>query len=174
MPRVVFVAGMDESGRDTITDMVVEGYRKNIVKIRHIKLKEFGADILKDALSIEMGKARDNFYKGIESKISSALKVGFSIIVEGPLTLKTEDGYLPLVPKRFFESFSPDIFVLFEVPAGKEANKVDMTQQEINRSYAAMYASLAGSPLKIIEVRKGGVKKAIKDFTNVIGSFLGR
>jgi len=48
----------------------------------------------------------------------------------------------------------------------------DPTQQQVNRAYAAMYASLGGSLLKIIEVGRGRVKDALKESSNVLLSVL--
>jgi adenylate kinase len=174
MPIIVFAAGMRESGRDSIVDMVLRGSRNNLQKHSHVRLNDTKIRKIKGMISSDLERARDEFYHGIEGEVSSRLKTGTNIIVDGPLTLKTEDGYLPLVPKEFFESFEPDVFVVFEVKKERSAPDIDWTQQEVNRSYAEMYASLAGSPLKIIKVGKGEVKVALREFTKVMESFLGK
>ena len=152
--------------------MVLEGSRKTLQEHVHLKFKDFGIGKFKRMISDDMVKAREGFCSKVEGKISDALKSGTSVVVEGPLTVNTPEGYFPLVPKEFFESFSPEVFVIFELP-GKNT-KVDILQQEVDRTYSEMYASLAGSPLKIIEVGSNDVKSAIKDFRKVMVSFLGK
>ena len=115
-----------------------------------------------------------NHHNDIEKKISNAIKSGSNVIVIGPLTIKTHEGYLPLVPRRFFTTFKPEIFMLFEVPKtnSKTDDIFDWTQQEINRSYASMYAALGNSLLNIIPVGKGSVKDAIRECTRTIEYFV--
>jgi adenylate kinase len=173
MPRIIFVSGMDETGSSSILEMVLEGSRKRLSKHIRLGFERRELDKLKGMIVDDSKKVLSSLFKKIESQASAALKSGISVVVEGPLTLKTEDGYLPLVPKGFFRSFSPDAFILFESPNTGKNSKIDFIQQEVNRSYAAMYASLGGSALKIIPVGRGGVKNALKECTQVIDTFLG-
>jgi adenylate kinase len=184
MPKIIFVAGLNESGYGTIMDMVFEGSRKRLG--RHIRLgfEEHELRRVGNMLANDARKAAAGLYRKIENQISAALKAGSSVVVEGPLTLKTGDGYLPLVPKGFFESFKPDVFILFEAAKGTaqtgsggvvrkaKPSGMDWTQQEINRSYAAMYASLGSSLFNIITVGRGGVKTALRECTRLMESFL--
>jgi len=171
MPKIVFVAGLNETGCGTIMDMVMEGSRKRLgshirVGFEENELKKIGGMVTEDTR-----KAVANLYRNIETRIAAALKRKSSVVVEGPLTLSTEDGYIPLLPKRFFESFKPDVFIVFESIDGKSP-EIDLMQQEINRAYAAMYAALGNSVLKIIKVGKGGVKGALRECTRIIEYFL--
>jgi len=184
MPRIIFVAGLDESGYNTIMDMALEGSRKRLG--RHIRLGFEEKELRKIAkmLANDARKAAASLYRKIENHVSAALKAGSSVVLEGPLTLKTGEGYLPLVPKGFFESFKPEVFMLFEAPkpaaqrsgdggkGGGGESSIDWTQQEINRSYAAMYASLGNSLFNIITVGRGGVKSALRESTRLLETFL--
>ncbi len=171
MARIVFVTGFIETGRDTIIDMVLKGSSKKLVGLKHVRFEDMGVSGLKSAIPGNIRKSRDQFYSKVERAASDAMKSGMSVVVEGPLTAKTENGYLPIVPRDFFDSFAPEIIILFEMPDGKD---VDSLHQQINRAYAGTYASLAGCPLKIITVKKNGVKYALRDCTVVMENVLGR
>lgn len=170
MAKIVFVAGLKESGYETIVDMVLEGSRNKLG--RHLRLGFERGEMKKMGLMLpeDTVKSVAGAYKKIENQISAALKSGSSVILECPITLKTIDGYLPLIPKRFFEAFRPDVFILFE---SKESSAgIDLLQQEINRSYAAMYASLGGSLIRIITINKGGVKDALRSTARIMETFI--
>ena len=173
MASIVFVTGLQESGMDTVMDMVLEGSRNSLEKLKHIRFSNLGLGRLGESPARDIRKARDLFYKSVERQVSDALKSGMSVVLEGPLTLKTGNGYLPLVPSEFFESFAPEAIMLFEVQADK-GQEADMTQQQINRAYAAMHASLSGCSLKLVQIAKGRVKDSIKESTEVMLSVLGR
>jgi adenylate kinase len=170
MSKIVFVAGLKESGYGTVIDMVLEGSRNKLG--RHLRLGFEERELKKMRLMLpeDTKKSVAGLYKDIEKQASAGLKSGSNVIIEGPLTLKTEDGYLPLIPKRFFESFRPDVFILFE--SQERSTGIDMLQQEINRSYAAMYASLAGSLLRVISIKKGGVKDALRSTARLMENFV--
>lgn len=170
MPKIVFVAGLRETGFKTVVDMVLEGSRSRLQK--HLRLGFDDREIkkIRGMIPADTKKAATGIYNKIEKHISAAIKANSSVVVEGPITVKTEDGYLPLFPKKFFESFTPDVFILFEAAKGPD---IDLTQQEVNRSYAELYASSSESPLKIIKISSGSVKSALKEFTHVVESIIG-
>ena len=175
MPKIIFVTGLSKSGYGTILDMVLEGSKKRLGRHIRIGFEERELDKAKRMIAPDTRKTVTGLYKSIENQISAALKSGVNVVVDGPLTLSTEEGYLPLMPKRFFESFKPEVFLVFEATrteARKGGSGIDWTQQEMNRSYAAMYASLGGSLLKIIPIGRGGVKDALRDCTHMLEYFL--
>ncbi|RLI98567.1 MAG: hypothetical protein DRO99_00430 [Candidatus Aenigmatarchaeota archaeon] len=174
MSKIIFITGLEETGRDTIVEMTIGGSKNSLMDFKHVSFEKLGISGLKDELSDTVRKARDGFYKNVEREVSDALRSGLSVIVEGPITMKTENGYLPLVPKEFFEAFSPDVIMLFETPHERGNSRIDWKQQHINRAYAAMYASLGGSLLKIIEVSKGEVKDALRECKEVMSSVMGK
>ena len=172
MTTIIFVTGMEETGMDTIIDMVLKGSRKKMSNPKHIRFKGVIPETSARGATDAAKKAAEKFRSTVEKDVSNSLKAGMNVVVEGPLTLKTAMGYIPLVPRDFFESFSPDVIILFELPPNSPAG-IDWKQQEINRAYASMYASLTGAALKVIEVGRDRVKDAIRDSTRVMVSVLG-
>jgi hypothetical protein len=152
MTKIILATGLADSGMDSVIDMVLEGSKKSLSGTRHIRFKDsFG---------------------GVERKATEALKKGYNVVIEGPLTKATSDGYQPLVPAKFFSSYQPAMIFLFEVPGGDR--DTDYLQQQINRSSASFHATLGGSLLKVISLGKGGVREAIHECRGSLLSLIGK
>lgn len=133
-------------------------------------------------------KAVARFYNRLETQVKEASKTSGNVIVSGYCTLKTHYGQLPLLSKNFLEYFRPDVLVVIESDLGSRAHVLDedygilMQQNEgrrgelrqlgmdqaIARSSASAFVALYGGLLKVVQVRQGRVKQALKDTVETI------
>jgi adenylate kinase len=173
--KFIFVAGSQESGKDEIMDMILGGYKKMLPAFRYIK---FDSIMTKPpAMERDMSRIKAfcrNFRTKLEKALVQELKKGGNLIVNGFFTIKTEQGYVPLLPDDFFEAFRPDLLILIEVLPSRpetymmQTEHMDWLQQEINRDYMSLYSAKSGAMLKVVNVRLGNIKGALKETADVI------
>lgn len=175
MVKFVFVTGIPESGKDDILELVLKGSKRILPAFRYIEFdKLLNVKGLGRKGIEQMNKTRSKFYKELEGLVAEAMKRNCNIILNGYFTLMTENGYIPVVSREFFDVFRPDLIVVME--AYPRMHKIDYeysSQQDINRSYASHYSSISGAMLKTIKIQQGEVKKAIKELVDAVKFTLG-
>lgn len=173
MSKKILVTGIEESGKDTILDLVLKGSKKMLPKFRYLK---FGK-ILKMAGTAEMKNLQNNLIE----KIKRSIRKDYNTIINGDFTVKTSHGFLPLITKDFFMTVNPDVSILLEFETNlkdiylrHEIKHLDVDlesireQQFINKHHAIACSHATGALLKIIRVEHGNVKKAIREVSETI------
>jgi len=172
---LIFVSGNPESGKNEILNMVLQGYKKMLPKFRYVKFDDIIPKPPKMERDIDnIKKFCKNFYSKLEKILIRELKKGSNLIINGYFTIKTEQGYIPILPDNFFESFKPDVLILIEVLPSRpetymmETEHMDWLQQEINRDYVSFYSAKSGAMVKVIKVKLGNIGGAIRETAGVI------
>ena len=174
MPHVILVTGLEDSGKNMVIDMVLKGSCNSITDYEQINFDKIGLKQIKNAITeSEIRFAIKEFGRSLEAAVSVALKSSKSAIVDGPLVIKTDLGYTPIVTETLFEAISPDLIILFEAvnAAGK---KIDTENQEMIKAVAESHCAKTGAPLKIIQIGNGKVKDALKQSRSAILSMIGK
>ncbi len=190
--KLIFVAGLEESGKDTLLNLVLNSKNKisdfdriafdDIIfsKTKRISPR-LGHRALTESLDFcgdmgEMAKLRDEIHKKLEKKIKSCKKP--LVVINGYFTIKTYHGYVPVMTDQFFKKLRPDMIILMEADVPEKSRHLLKKgpdyldslklQQEIDRNCASLYASVTNAVLKIIKVRHGDVKTAIRKLTDTL------
>jgi adenylate kinase len=176
MAKFVFVTGIPESGKDELLELVLKGSKRILPPFKCIKFEDIlNFKQLGGKKSIgEMEKVRARFYQELEKQVGEAIKRNYNIILSGCFTIMTENGYVPVVSKEFFDIFRPDVIVMVEAyPKVQRLDYEYASQQDINRGYASHYSSISGALLKTIKVQQGEIKETIKELMSIIKFALG-
>lgn len=170
---IVLVTGLDDSGRDEIIEMVLQGYKNMLPANTLIKASDFIPDVGSERSLAKLSKMRDNSLNKLEKTVVSSLKMGANIVLAAGLSIKTVHGLMPVITEDIVETIKPDIIVFMEilphrVEAYMEHEHVDWTHQRFERQMASLFSMNAGAPLKIIKVRPGRVKDALKEAADTL------
>lgn len=107
-----------------------------------------------------------------------------NVVVDTHCTVKTPTGYLPGLPAWVLEDLRPSTIVLVEAsPEEIQARRAkDATRrrdedsleaiaehQEVNRRFAAAYATLTGATVSTVLNRDGGVDEAMRQILPAMG-----
>jgi adenylate kinase len=193
--KLILVTGLEDSGKDTILDMVLQGSKQTLPDFDHIKFDElifkktksvssrFGHSALAESMDFSKNidqiiKTRQDIYSKLEKNIKANIEAKKSVILNGYFTMKTRRGFVPIISEQFFKTFKPDMIVLMEADAsiknghivkkGPDHIESVKLQQEINRNYASLYASTTDAVLVIIKVSHGDVKSAIRELRSCL------
>jgi len=193
--KLIFVAGIEDSGKDAILDMVLTGSKHRLPPFDYVRFDDvffnkeksisprFGHRALAESMDFsgnagQITKAREQICKKLDSKLKEKSNVDKFIIVNGYFIINTLHGYVPVVSEQFFSSFKPGMIVLMEaedsdksrhmLKRGPEYPESVRIQQEINRNYASLYTSATDAVLRIIKVRHGDIKSAIRELREAL------
>ena len=193
--KLILIAGVEDSGKDTILEMVLQGSKKKLPKFDYVKFDDlvfkkprsvssrFGHRALAESIEFsenidQIIKARQDIYTKLEKKVKVNLKAKKFVVVNGYFTMKTLRGYVPIISEQFFKTFKPEMIILMEADAsarnrsmlkrGLDYIEATRLQQEINRNYASLYASSTDAVLRIIKVRHGDIKTAITQLRDTL------
>ena len=162
---LILVTGIPESGRDSIVDMVVKGFKKNLPSFEYIEfdvLFNGNVDIRKEKLELwsfkdkvkHIHKTQKNFHNNLKESIRALKMSKEPIIVNGYFTLKTARGYVPLLSKTDTRFFKPDVIVMIDLDMtspvlvkklGSRKVRELKYHQDINLNYAMGYSTLTKS-----------------------------
>lgn len=165
--KLVLIAGSEESDKDGVIELALERLRNF-----HPKFKCLGFDRLgvKPGQRLEEMKAFSaRLHEKLEKTLVSELRGGKShIIINGYLTLRTPYGYFPAVSQEFFRVFKPDSLIILEPSPGDlvrdpRASEETLKQQELERTYGAMYASLSDTPVRLITIEKTNIALVVDE-----------
>ncbi len=190
---IIFVTGIQESGKDEIVDMVLTCSRKNLPPFDYFRFDDLipqesnSTDGVVDLWSFSnrikhMHNVQRDFSTKLKKKVDHLKLTGNHIIVNGYFTLKTPGGYLPIISKGSDGFFKPDVIVVMDIDfdnpvmikkLGKERVKELKYDQDLNLKCAASYATITKSAVNIVRVEYGNLKDALKDMTNAITLALG-
>jgi adenylate kinase len=185
---LILVAGIPESGKDTLLEMVLEGSRKNLPPFRLLKFDDLiSYDVNKESKELDMWSfsertkqiknIQSGFHKKLRSSIDMLDRTEKNIIVDGYFTFRTHEGFVPLLYSQSARSFYPDMIIIAELglkspellrKLGRERVRQLRYHQDINLNYATNYSSLTRSPINIVRIEYGNVKEALRDMTDLI------
>ena len=170
---IVLVAGLDDSGRDEIIEMVLQSYKNMLPANMLIKALDFIPDIGSERSLAKLSKTRDNALVRLEKAVVSSLKEGTNIVLAAGLSRKAIHGYMPVITEDLVDTIKPDIIIFMEilphrVEAYMEHEHIDWTHQRFERQMASLFSMRTGAPLKIIKVRPGRVKDALKEAADTL------
>lgn len=181
----ILVTGIEESGKDVILDMILQGSKKLLPKFRYIKFSDLGVGFIEGSSDINKKKKLwDNLNKKLENVVKEELKKKGNIIINGCFTLKTSRGYLPVISADFFKLLKPDVLITIEFdtdidkihikPVAKNIGNINSIKeyQSVNRKYAVFYSALTGTPTEIIKVKYGNIKRALRDTKDIVKMYL--
>jgi len=193
--KLILVTGVEDSGKDTILEMVLQGSKNRLPDFDYVKFDDlvfkkaksvssrFGHRALAESMEFsenidQIIKTRQEIYTKLEKKVKTDVKTNMFVIINGYFTMKTLRGHVPIISEQFFRAFRPELIVLMEADVsdrnrhllkkGSDHMESVKLQQEINRNYASLYASATDAVLKIIRVKHGDIKSAIVDLRDVL------
>jgi adenylate kinase len=132
----------------------------------------------------EMRRLEPEVQKQIQISASAAIAAMGDVIVDTHASIQTPRGYLPGLPAWVLETLDPSAIILVEAPAkdiaarrSKDATRKRDTDsqeaialhQEINRGFAAAYATLTGATITIVQNEQGKVEEAVRAVLAAIG-----
>ncbi len=165
--KLVLITGSPETDKDSVIDLALERLRNFRPKFKYLDLDKLG---VKPGLSLEnLRSFPSRLHEKLEKELVSELRGEKShIIINGCLTLKTPYGCFPALSQEFFRVFKPDSLIILESSPGDlvrdpEASHEILRQQDLDRNYGIMYASLSDSPVRVITIEKGNVALAVKE-----------
>jgi len=173
--KLVLITGSKEACKDGIVELAL-GRLKSRCKFRSLDFEK---------LSIKQGRTLDDLkafpaklQERLEKELVSELKGKKNhMILNGRLTLSTPYGLFPALSNEFFSVFKPDAIVVLEPSPGDlvrnpKISLETLQHQEVERSYAAMYASISGSPLRVIIVEKNNIALAVSQLVKYLKTLL--
>ena len=180
--KIVFIAGLQETGKNEIVGMVLKNMRSILPEINLIDFD----DILAESMQIDktpgelditlfndmknIRKIQKNFSRLLEKKMVGKVRTGRHLVVNGYFTLHTPEGEMPLVSETFFDTYRPEAIINIELELIKgdpDAKRI-VTIQDINRNHASNFSAVSGADLKIIKVRKNNFRPAINEIVKTM------
>lgn len=185
---LILVTGIPESGRDSIIDMVITGSKRNLPSFEYLRFDDIlSMDVDKKSEELDLWsfkkrihhihKVQKDFHTNLRESIKSMKSKRDHAIVNGYFTLKTPNGYMPLLSKTDTRFFKPDIIVVIDMDLGsptlikrlgKEKIKKLKYHQDINLNYAMGYSTLTRSAINLVRVEYGNVKCALKEMIDIV------
>ncbi len=165
--KLVLITGSPETDKDSVIELTLDRLRSLNPRFRYLEL---------DKLGVKPGQGPDDFRsfpsrlrERLEKELVSELRGSRNhIILNGCLTLKTPYGIFTCLTQEFFRVFKPDSLVILESSPGDlvrdpRASHETLRQQDIDRCYAIMYASLSASPLMVMTIERSNIALVVKE-----------
>lgn len=159
-------------------------------KAGDLKVVVYGSEMFRVAQEEGVVQDRDEMrrlapaeQKRIQVAAAASIAAQGDVIVDTHASIRTPQGYLPGLPAWVLETLKPDAIVLVEATpeeiAGrrsKDATRqrdVDDPQtiarhQELNRAFAASYATLTGAVVALVFNHDGRVEEAVEQVLPVV------
>ena len=167
--KLILVTGIEQTDKNRLLGMSIstmnngtwykDFFNINLNAMRSVSNSFFAGDIKESYLSI---------YDDLEKVLTTSKRNAFNIVLDAPLTINTQYGYVPILTERFFSIMKPDSILLLEnrLEDFKDSQRellLVKEQQEINRSYCIKFSSEFSLPLKIIKVNKSELKQTVRE-----------
>jgi adenylate kinase len=170
---IILVSGIDDSGRDEIIELVTAHYKSLLPRCKLIKANDFLPDFSTERSVKKLASMRDNSTAKMQSSVIAALKKGANVIVSSSLTKTTIHGYLPVITEEFVDSLKPDFILFMEIVPGHaqaymEHEHIDWSHQRMERHFASLFSLRTGALLRVLRIRPGNVKGAIKECADAL------
>lgn len=178
----IVVTGVPGVGKTTVMEAAAKaGDRKVVV---------YGSEMFRVAEAEGVVKDRDEMrrlapaeQKRIQVAAAAAIAAQGDVIVDTHASIRTPQGYLPGLPAWVLETLKPDAIVLVEATPQEIAGRrsTDATRkrdedspqtiarhQELNRAFAATYATLTGAVVAIVFNHDGRVEEAVEQVLPIV------
>lgn len=165
--KLILIAGSEEADKDSVIRLALERLRNFIPGFRYVDADGLGVKLGQKLEEVKSFHSR--LYEKLEKALVSELRSGKShIILNGSLTMGTPYGSLPALSQEFFRVFRPDALVIMESSPGDlvrnpRASEEIIRQQELDRSYGAMCASISDTPLKLITIEESNIALSVNE-----------
>ncbi len=178
----IVVTGVPGVGKTTVMEAAAKAANMQVVV--------FGSQMLRVAQDEglvqdrdEMRKLKASEQKRIQVAAAAAIAEKGDVIVDTHASIRTPQGYLPGLPAWVLETLKPDAIVLVEADAGEIAGRRSKDQsrtrdadtpdaiarhQEMNRAFAAAYATLTGAIVAMVENHDGRLEEAVEQVLPVV------
>jgi adenylate kinase len=178
----IVVTGVPGVGKTTVMEAAAQAAKRKVVV--------YGTEMFQVAKGEGLVEDRDEMrrlapseQKRIQVAAAASIAAQGDVIVDTHSSIRTPQGFLPGLPAWVLETLSPDAIVLVEADpeeiAGrrsKDATRVrdaDTPQaialhQQLNRAFAAAYATLTGAVVAIVENHDGRVEEAVEQVLPVV------
>ncbi len=178
----IIVTGIPGVGKTTVMEAAAEHAGRTIVV--------YGTAMFEVATERGLVEHRDDMrrldpavQKEVQMAAAEKMAAMGDIIVDTHCTIKTPKGYLPGLPAWVLENLKPDTIVLVEADdeeiagrrASDETRKRDADSveaiaehQEVNRRFAASYATLTGATVATVYNHDGRVEDAKEQILAVL------
>jgi adenylate kinase len=165
--KLVLIAGSRETDKESIIGLALERLRSLGPRFKYLDLDKLG---IKPGPGLGNLKAfPSRLHEKLEKELVSELKGEKNhMIISGSLTIKTPYGIFPTLTEGFFRVFKPDSLIILESSPGDlvrhpEASHEILRQQDLDRNYGIMYASISGSMVKVMTIEKSNIAIAVKE-----------
>ena len=133
--KLVLIAGSEEADRDSVIGLALERLRNFFPKFKYLEF---------DKLGVKPGKKLEDM-KSFSARLHEKLE-------------KT----------LVFRVFKPDSLIIMESSPGDlvrepRASEEILKQQELDRNYGTMYASLSDTPVRLITIEKSNIAMAVDE-----------
>ncbi len=178
----IIVTGIPGVGKTTVMNAAAEHANRTIVVYGTVMFEEAQAKGLVEHRD-EMRGLEPAVQKDIQKAAAKTMAAMGDIIVDTHCSIKTPRGYLPGLPAWVLEALMPEAIVLVEADAKeikgrresdetrkRDADAVEAIEehQEVNRRFAAAYATLTGATVHTVYNHDGMVDEAIKQIMPVV------
>ncbi len=160
--KTVFVFGDRDSEKNEILSIVLKNYRNiAVIDFEDIFVKTL-ASLGKNEINLQTAlrdidnakKFKTLFVKILKEEIKTLPK-NKNIIVSGYFTIHTAYGDVILLSEDFFKKHAPDAVIWMESENEKKTPP--------SREYAVVFSVISGSVLKIIKIKPGNYREAIRE-----------
>ncbi|MBI4176495.1 MAG: hypothetical protein HY518_04770 [Candidatus Aenigmarchaeota archaeon] len=182
--KVVFIGGSKESSKDAIVNLIVKS-RGVLPEFEYVRLTDVSNINIRELWKsrAEQLKLRNGLYAKLKKKMDEFQKREVAnVIVNCYFTVDTRHGFFPLISEELIKMVKPDMILVIEEDSRKphikypdevEKLKRMVSQQEVNIHYAGLYSYLTTAHLKVIRVRRGHVKAALKETIMTLKNMFG-
>lgn len=178
----IVVTGVPGVGKTTVMEAAA--------KAADLKVVVYGTEMFRVAEAEgvvkdrdEMRKLRPEEQRRIQVSAAASIAAQGNVIVDTHASIATPQGFLPGLPAWVLETLSPDAIVLVEADpdeiAGRRSKDTTRVRdsdtpeaiarhQELNRAFAAAYATLTGAVVAIVENHDGRLEDAVEQVLPVV------
>lgn len=180
----IVVTGVPGVGKTTVMEAAA--------KAADLKVVVYGTEMFQVAKAEGVVQDRDEMrklppaeQKRIQVAAAASIAAQGDVIVDTHASIRTPQGFLPGLPAWVLETLSPDAIVLVEADpkeiSGRRSKDQTRTRdadtpeaiarhQELNRAFAASYATLTGAVVAVVENHDGRVDEAVEQVLPVVKS----
>ncbi len=178
----IIVTGIPGVGKTTVMEAAASKARAQIV-VYGTKMFEVASQKGLVEHRDDMRRLAPDVQKEIQMAAAESMAAMGDIIVDTHCTIKTPKGYLPGLPAWVLEKLKPSSIVLVEADAAeikgrrdsdatrnRDADSIKSIEehQEVNRRFAAAYATLTGATVHTVYNHDGKVEDAIEQILPVV------
>ena len=157
--KLIMAVGTPESGVETLMDIVLTRIRTNFYNLKISEVvKTKNIDIIEPYSAVK--KITDRLTERVEEEMLGVIrKREKDLILSGAISVRTLYGYIPILNKKVFEMFKPEMIMFFSTERDQIEGNVEevMQHQAVDKAYAISLSLVANSFIRFIEVNKNKI-----------------